>query len=259
MPFPLTRPDRVLTGADFDVESIVKAARRLVLDRRRVRPVPAALRPGRAPAAAPSPLPGVFAPGEPGRGSAPRTWAAARASRAWPLARRPHLYPLLEGTVTGDAAGHAAHQRVRPRTRARTPARAGPTGWTARPTPSATPSRSTAPFPGHRAGQRQGDAAAFKRIYLADLRDRDRDGLLDKTLVADLLNIANPQQLGGFGDGSASRSRPSRTWSSSTTGPSACSTTTTSRSRRAAPGRPDNNEFITIRLDRRLGVDRRIA
>jgi hypothetical protein len=47
--------------------------------------------------------------------------------------------------------------------------------------------------------QKQGDAAQVKRIYLADRRDVNHDGLMDKTLVVDLLNIANPHGLGGFG------------------------------------------------------------
>ena len=42
-----------------------------------------------------------------------------------------------------------------------------------------------------------GATAAFKRIYLVDDRDRDRDGRLDKTLLVDLLDIANPDLLGG--------------------------------------------------------------
>jgi hypothetical protein len=41
----------------------------------------------------------------------------------------------------------------------------------------------------------QGDAAQVKKIYLAT-KSRGR---LDKTLVADLLDIANPKRLGGFG------------------------------------------------------------
>ena len=39
----------------------------------------------------------------------------------------------------------------------------------------------------------QGATAKVKKIYLADKRDRNRDGRLDKTLVADLMNIANPR------------------------------------------------------------------
>lgn len=46
----------------------------------------------------------------------------------------------------------------------------------------------------------QGDDAAFKRIYLADLRDRDGDGYVEKTLLVDLMNLANPDRLGGFGE-----------------------------------------------------------
>ncbi len=45
----------------------------------------------------------------------------------------------------------------------------------------------------------QGATAVVKKIYLADKRDRNRDGRMDKTLVADLMNIANPRKLGGFG------------------------------------------------------------
>jgi hypothetical protein len=42
-----------------------------------------------------------------------------------------------------------------------------------------------------------GPTAAFKRIYLVDDRDRDHDGRLDKTLLVDLLDLANPGHLGG--------------------------------------------------------------
>jgi hypothetical protein len=45
-----------------------------------------------------------------------------------------------------------------------------------------------------------GPTAAFKRIYLVDTRDRDRDGYLDKTLLVDLMDLADPRGLGGFGE-----------------------------------------------------------
>ena len=44
IPFPIVNgatPERLLTGADFDIESVVRAAGRQLLDRRGVRPVPA--------------------------------------------------------------------------------------------------------------------------------------------------------------------------------------------------------------------------
>ena len=79
--------------------------RRLVLARRRVRPVPAALRPGRSAAAGPGRRCPACGHRRTRRGAS-RTWAAARASRAW---RAPpdgrSLYPLLEGTVAGDPPG----------------------------------------------------------------------------------------------------------------------------------------------------------
>jgi hypothetical protein len=63
----------------------------------------------------------------------------------------------------------------------------------------------------------QGATAVIKRIYLADKRDRNHDGVMDKTLLVDLMNIANPRRLGGSAPPSLSRSRQSRTWQSSTT------------------------------------------
>jgi hypothetical protein len=41
----------------------------------------------------------------------------------------------------------------------------------------------------------QGATAVHKKIYLA----RKRAGVLEKTLVVDLMKIANPRQVGGFG------------------------------------------------------------
>jgi hypothetical protein len=46
----------------------------------------------------------------------------------------------------------------------------------------------------------QGEAAVFKRIYLADLSDKDRDGYVKKTLLVDLMDVRNPRRLGGFGE-----------------------------------------------------------
>lgn len=45
-----------------------------------------------------------------------------------------------------------------------------------------------------------GPTAVFKRVYLVDDRDRDHDGHLDKTLLVDLMDLANPDRVGGFGD-----------------------------------------------------------
>ena len=46
----------------------------------------------------------------------------------------------------------------------------------------------------------QGEAAEFKRIYLVDLSDADRDGYVEKTLLVDLMDVRNPDRLGGVGE-----------------------------------------------------------
>lgn len=45
----------------------------------------------------------------------------------------------------------------------------------------------------------QGSAAKFKRLYLIDLNVVDNDGFVQKTLLADLMNIADPNNKGGNG------------------------------------------------------------
>jgi hypothetical protein len=45
----------------------------------------------------------------------------------------------------------------------------------------------------------QGAAAKFKKIYKINLSKKDSEGFVEKVLVADLLNIQDPNQLGGNG------------------------------------------------------------
>ena len=80
VPLPLTRPDRVLTGADLDPESIVRAADGTYWIGDEFGPFLLHFdRAGRL-LDAPVPLPGVFAPENPLTAARP-TWAAARDSR----------------------------------------------------------------------------------------------------------------------------------------------------------------------------------
>ncbi|CRK56310.1 Glycerophosphoryl diester phosphodiesterase [Alloactinosynnema sp. L-07] len=105
----------------------------------------------------------------------------------------------------------------------------------------------------------QGADAKAKKIYLADKRDRDRDGKLDKTLVADLMNLANPRATGGFGD---PFTFPFTTiedvviLDDRTLGVLNDNDFPFSSGR--TPGKPDNNEFITIRLTAGLHADPRV-
>ena len=252
----------MLTGADFDVESIVRAADGTYWIGDEFGPFLLHFdRAGRL-LAAPVPLPGVQRAGEPApRGVPPNLGGSKGFEGMAALARRPAPLPA--------AGGHG-----QPATR---PARCGCTSstcgqrrytgkrWTYqlehRDTRSATPSPSTGTGSWSSSGTTpRATRPLVKRIYLADTRDRDRDGALDKTLVADLLDIADPQAASAASARpSGSRSRRSRTCDPRRPHAERRSTTTTSRSPPAArPGKPDNNEFITVRLGHPLNADRRV-
>ena len=199
VPWKLTREDRVLTGADFDVESIVKDSAGgywigdefgpylLHFDRA-----------GRL-LAAPVPLDGVTAPE-----TATRTGTTANlgGSKGFEgMAKSPngrYLYPLLEGTVTGDTAGDLRINEFDTRTGKYTGKkyvyRLGAANLAIGDMISIDENR----FLVIERDGGQGATAVIKRLYVADKRDRNRDGLLDKTLLVDLMNVANPRRLGGF-------------------------------------------------------------
>ncbi|MEQ4722163.1 esterase-like activity of phytase family protein [Nonomuraea sp. B19D2] len=252
--WPLTRADRVLTGADFDVESIVRAddgtywlgdefgpfllhfsARGTLLE-------------------APIELPGVKAPENPTLNGATPNLAGSKGFEG--MARSAdgrRLYPLLEGTVSGDPAGTLRLNEFDVRKRAYTGKR-----WTYRLDSPANAIGDAIAVDDHRfliieRDGNQGDAAALKRVYLTDSRDRDHDGALDKTLAADLLNLANPKGLGGFGK---TFRFPFQTiedivlLNDRTIGILNDNNFPFSSGR--TPGQPDNNEFITVRLPWRL-------
>jgi hypothetical protein len=260
VPFPLTRADRKLTGADFDVESIVRAhdgtwwigdefgpfllhfsAEGELLD-------------------APVALPGVMAPENPNLSGAQPNLPSSRGFEG--MARGidgRRLYPMLEGTVAGDPAGTLRMYEFDLRGRAYTPRR-----WTYQ---LETPTHAIGDFitvDRHRflvieRDNLQGDAAAFKRIYLVDMRDRDGDGRLDKTLVADLLDLADPKGLGGSG---GTFRFPFQTIESVVILDDRTLAVLNDNnfpfSAGRTPGVPDDNEFITVRLGRPLHADLRV-
>jgi len=257
VPFPLTRPDRVLTGADLDVESFLRLRDGSYWMGDEFGPYLLHFdRAGRL-LAPPVTLPDVRAPenpaGSPNLGSSKGFEGIALS----PDRRR--IFPLLEGTVAGDEPGSLRLYEFDLATGAYTDRR-----WVYQ-----------LDVPNHAIGDAisvdddrlliierdgaQGDAAQVKKIYLADKRDRDGDGKLDKTLVADLLNISNPRGIGGFGP---TFRFPFTTiedvviLDDRTLGVLNDNNFPFSSGR--TPGRPDNNEFITIRLDKRLHADRRI-
>ena len=259
VPFALTREDRTLTGADFDVESIVRAYDGTYWIGDEFGPFLLHFsRTGKL-LQAPISLEGVKAPENPFlNGGTPNLGGSKGFEGMARSVDGRYLYPLLEGTVAGDTPGDLRFNQFDLKAGAYTGKR-----WTYRlESPSNAIGDAIAVDKNRflvieRDGG-QGETAKFKRIYLADLRDRDGDGAMDKTLVADLMNIANPKKLGGFGE--------TFTFPFQTIEDVALLDDRTlavlndnnfpfSSGRTA--GKADDNEFITIRLGERLHADKR--
>jgi hypothetical protein len=201
VPWALTRPDRVLTGADFDTESIVKAGDGTYWIGDEFGPYLLHFdRAGRL-LAAPVPLPGVIAPETAARTGVPATTNSSKGFEG--LATSPdghYLYGLLEGTVSGDTPGQLRFNEFDVRNQKYTGKRyIYPLGSPDLAIGDAIAVDKDRFLVIERDGG-QGSTAVVKRIYLADKRDRNHDGLMDKTLVVDLMNIANPRHLAGLGD-----------------------------------------------------------
>lgn len=107
--------------------------------------------------------------------------------------------------------------------------------------------------------QNQGATARFKRVYKIDLNAVDADGYVQKTLVADLLNIADPNGLGGNGTVNGVFTFPFVTIESII--PIAANIILVANdnnypfSTGRTPGIPDDNEIALLRLDTPLALD----
>ncbi len=113
---------------------------------------------------------------------------------------RQTLYPMLEGTVFGDPAGSLRIYEFD----VASSAFEGIVGLYQADDPSHaigdfTPINDSEYLVIERDG-RQGAEAEFKKIFKVDLSQIDADGFVAKTEVADLLNIADPDDLNGDGE-----------------------------------------------------------
>ncbi|MCW2814900.1 MAG: hypothetical protein JWN84_2355 [Nocardioides sp.] len=107
-----------------------------------------------------------------------------------------------------------------------------------------------------------GPAAAFKRIYLVDDRDKNGDGYLDKTLLVDLMDLANPDRLGGPTAGTDPFTFPYVTIEDVELVDRDTIAVLNDNNYPATGGRgadvKDVNEYLEIDLPRRLDVDKRL-
>jgi hypothetical protein len=212
VPFALFRADRLLTGADFDIESVRRARDGSLWFGEEFGPFLVHTDATGKVLEAPIPLPGVQSPQNPFLPH-PDAWTL-RASRGFEgMARSVDgktLYPMLEGALRNDPD---------PRRRILNEFDLRSGAYTARrwsysvdaPFPDAVIGDLTA-LDRHRfvlieRDDAQGAEARQKKVYLVDLRRVDAQGYLEKQLVVDLLRIRDrdgislPPRPGEFGVG----------------------------------------------------------
>jgi hypothetical protein len=251
VPFPLTRVDRVLTGSDFDPESIIKASDGTYWIGDEFGPFLLHFdRHGRL-LQAPVAVPGVFSPENPLRGDTPANLNPSRGFEG--MARSPDgrtAYPMLQGTVAGDEPGTLRLYEFDLATRRYTDRR-----WSY---PLDQPAHVTGDVIAAGANRllvveqntAQGEDATARLVYQVDLREHDERGRLRKTLLLDLLAVPDPQGVGGLGDSfrfplsvEALVLLDDRTLG-------VLNDNNFPLSSVLSPGRPDDNRFIAIRLAR---------
>jgi glycerophosphoryl diester phosphodiesterase len=197
VPFPLFRTDRLLTGADFDIESLRIARDGSLWFGDEFGPFLLHTDATGRVLEAPIPLPGVQSPQNPFLPD-PDAWTI-RASRGFEgMARSVNgktLYPMLEGALRNDPD---PRRRILNEFDLRSGAYTGRT-WQYRVDaafPDAVIGDMTA-LDQHRfvlieRDDAQGADARQKKVYLIDLRRTDAQGFLEKQLVLDLLRIRDP-------------------------------------------------------------------
>lgn len=197
VPFALSRADRLLTGADFDIESVRRARDGSFWFGEEFGPFLLHTDAAGRVLEAPIPLPGVQSPQNPFLPD-PDAWTL-RASRGFEATARSidgkTLYPMLEGALRNDPD---PRRRIVNEFDLRSGAYTGRT-WQYRVDaafPDAVIGDLTA-LDQHRftlieRDDDQGVQARQKKVYLIDLRRLDDDGFLEKRLVVDLLRIRDP-------------------------------------------------------------------
>jgi glycerophosphoryl diester phosphodiesterase len=198
--FPLTRPDRLLTGADFDIESVRRTPDGDLWFGDEFGPFLLHTDASGRVLEAPISLPGVRSPQNPFLPD-PDAWNIPASRGFEPMAlstdgRR--LYPMLEGALRNDPD---PRRRVLNEFSLRDGEYTGRT-WNYRVDaeyPSAVIGDMTAVdrnrFVLIERDDFQGVEAQQKKIYLIDLRKLDADGYLQKELVLDLLAIRDPDDI----------------------------------------------------------------
>ncbi len=260
-------PDRVLTGWDFDIESMQLASDGTLWFGDEFGPFLLHTDAEGRLLEAPIPTPGVASPQNPTlpAGQAPNLGGSKgfEGMALSPDGRT--LYPMLEGPVAEDvAAGLPADLRIHEVSLGRRGPRYTGDVWRYRMEHSANAIGDFIAVDDDRflVIERDGGSGAtarFKAVFLVDLSDRDRDGYVDKELLVNLLAVPDPQ---GVGDRGAFFDFPFVTIEDVEIVDSHTIAVLNDNNFPGgggrAPGVPDPNELILIRLDRDLEPSRRV-
>lgn len=258
------KPDRRLTGADFDPESMQVGKDGTFWFGDEFGPYLLHTDAQGRLLESPIPTPGVKSPSNPTLAGEKPNLADSKGYEGMAISPdRRTLYPMLEGAVEQDTnAGRPEARRIY-----QVSAKQGRfTGrrWTYRMEDK-----------GHAVGDfiavnstqflvierdnTQGAEASFKRIYAVDLKDTDPQGYLRKRLVVDLMKVADPKNLGRQGN---TFTFPFFTIEDVELVDADTIAVMNDNNFPAAGGRsttePDQNEFITIDLPQPLPVDARL-
>ncbi|MCZ2839326.1 esterase-like activity of phytase family protein [Modestobacter sp. VKM Ac-2985] len=202
LPFPLTRSDRRLTGADLDPESFQRMPDGTFWIGEEFGPSLVHVDARGRVLAAPVLPDGVRSPESWDLDGAAPTLGGSKGFEGMALGVDGHtVYPMLEGAVAGD---DPATRRIY-------------SFDTNRGTYTGLKAKVRFEVPGNALGDMvaldqnrfliverdnaQGPASQLKAVYLVDTRDIDRDGYADKRLLANLMAIPDPQGVGGTAGG----------------------------------------------------------
>lgn len=256
-------PDRLLTGWDFDIESMQIAKDGTMWFGEEFGPYLLHTDAAGRLLSAPVPTPGVRSPSNPTlRPGEPANLPSSKGFEGMAIAPDLRtLYPMLEGPTAEDvAAGRGRDLRIFTVTTKGGRAEFAPGHRFYRMDDAAHAIGDFIMVNDHQGlvlerDNGQGATAKSKRVYLVDLNRTDRHGVVHKQLLVDLMNVANPLGLGGFGP---TFTFPFVTIEDIEIIDDRTIAVMNDNNFPATGGRsatePDQNEYLEIRLPRRLDV-----